>query len=641
LEGGRFEVKRVVGDTLEVSADVFKDGHDLLAAAVLFRAESEPEWQEVPMRRVSDVRFVGHFLVDSNERYFYTVAAWVDRYETFRRDLRKRLDARQDVAVELAEGEEHLRAAAAAADPSDRARLERALRRAARTPEQRTRAEILLADEVCALVSRWGERALLTRREPALPLWVDRTRARFASWYEFFPRSEGARAGRSGTFRDAEARLPYVRDLGFEVVYLPPIHPVGETARKGPNNTLDPGPDDPGSPWAIGSSAGGHTAVDPGLGTLADFDHFVAAADALGLEVALDFAVQCSPDHPWTREHPEWFFHRPDGSIKYAENPPKKYQDIYPLNFWGPHRAALWAELLGVLEFWIARGVRTFRVDNPHTKPLAMWEWLIRRVRAQHPEVVFLAEAFTAAWMMRGLARVGFSESYTYFTWKTSKHELTEYLQELTRGEMREYFRGNLWPNTPDILHAYLQRSRRPAFKIRAVLAATLSSLWGIYAGFELMENVPVREGSEEYLDSEKYQYRPRDFDQPDSLAPFIARLNTARRENRALQLYDNLTFVHADDPNVLAYVKATPDGSNVLLAVVNVDPIGTHASDLWIDPALLGVGADETYAVRDLLSDEVYTWRGGRNWVQLDPFMTPAHLLRVERGGAPGGHGR
>jgi starch synthase (maltosyl-transferring) len=559
------------------------------------------------------------------------VIAWLDRFASWRRDLRKRLEAGQDLATELIEGRAIVEAAATRAPERERTRLERALTRAAQAEEPGTQAAILLDDELAEQVARWQPRALRTEYAPALPLWVDRPRARFASWYEFFPRSEGAVGARSGTFREAEGRLPAIAAMGFDVVYLPPIHPIGRTARKGPNNTLTAGPDDPGSPWAIGNEHGGHTAIDPGLGTLEDFAHFVARAQQCGLEVALDFAIQCSPDHPWVREHPEWFFHRPDGTIKYAENPPKKYQDIYPLDFWGPHREALWNALLEVVQCWIARGIRTFRVDNPHTKPVAFWQWLLPRVHAQRPDVIFLAEAFTVPWMMRVLAKIGFQQSYTYFTWKNSKTELTEYFTELTTSEMREYYRGNLWPNTPDILHEFLQTGGRAAFKLRAVLAATLSPLWGIYSGYELCERVPVRPGSEEYLDSEKYQYRPRDWSAADSLAPYLTRLNGIRRAHRALQLYDNLHFAHADDPNLLVYVKATPDRSNVVIVAVNLDPHHAHASDVRFEPSTLGVRADEEYRVRDLLTGQVFHWRGGATWVSLDPAVEPAHVLVLE----------
>ena len=632
VDGGRYDVKRAVGDVVDVSATIFKDGHDVIAAAVLYRATSDREWTETAMLPTGHGhRWEGRFQVDSNERYLFTIETWVDRFATWRRDMRKRIDAAQDVAVDLLEGTQIAAQAAGRADPTDAARIEKLLARLERIDDVQTRARVLLNDDVAALVSRWQPRVLATRAEREYPVWVDRRRALFASWYEFFPRSEGALPGTSGTLRASEARLEAIAAMGFDVVYLPPIHPVGTTARKGPNNTLVPGAGDPGSPWAIGNETGGHTAIEPALGTLDDFDHFVTHARSLGLEIALDFALQCSPDHPWVREHPEWFVHRPDGSIRYAENPPKKYQDIYPLDFWGAHRDALWNEVVSVLQFWIGHGVKTFRVDNPHTKPIALWEYAIARIRADHPDVIFLAEAFTAAPMMRALAKIGFSQSYTYFTWKNSAHELTEYIDELLRSPMREYFRGNLWPNTPDILHAYLQHGGRPAFVIRAVLASTLSSLWGIYSGYELVENVPVRDGSEEYLDSEKYQYKPRDWSRADSLAPLITRLNRVRRENPALQQYHRLDFVAVDDPNVIAYVKSTEDRANAVLTVVAVDPHHPHASHLWIDPPLVGVREHEPFTVRDALTDETFAWKGGTNWVQLTPDR-PAHVFVIER---------
>jgi starch synthase (maltosyl-transferring) len=639
IDGGRHAVKRVVGDEIEVAATIFKDGHDVLAAAVLYRAASDAEWLEAAMEPVGDARWTARFQVQSNEQHWYTVAAWIDRFASWRRDMRKRIDANQDVATELVEGAAIVREAAARAPEHDQLLMERALARAEQADNQTTAADILLHADLAQLVARWQPRHLFSRYAPALPLGsTGRGRASRAGTSSSPARR--VRAGRAvAPYYAAEQRLPAIAAMGFDVVYLPPIHPIGRTARKGPNNSLSAGPDDRGSPWAIGSDAGGHTAIEPGLGTLEDFDRFVARAGQLGMEIAMDLAIQCSPDHPWVREHSEWFFHRPDGTIKYAENPPKKYQDIYPMNFWGPHREALWNELLRVVQFWIARGIRTFRVDNPHTKPVAFWAWLIARVHETRPDVIFLAEAFTVPWMMRELAKVGFSESYTYFTWKTTKGELTEYFTELTRSEMKEYYRGNLWPNTPDILHEFLQKGGRPAFRIRAALAATLSPLWGLYSGYELFENVPVREGSEEYLDSEKYQYKPRDWCTPDTLVPYITRLNLARRANRALQLYDNLYFAHADDPHVIVYVKATPDRSNVVVVAVNLDPFHAHASDVWLEPALLGVEHDEEYTVRDVLTDQVFHWRGGRTWVRLDPFAEPAHVLVVQKVPARPGH--
>jgi len=464
-----------------------------------------------------------------------------------------------------------------------------------------------------------------------LPVVVDPERARFAAWYEFFPRSGTAR-DRSATFKEAEAQLARAAAMGFDVVYLPPIHPIGRAHRKGRNNALVAAAGDPGSPWAIGSADGGYMAVHPDLGTLEDFDRFVEAARRLGLDVALDFAIQCSPDHPWVHEHPQWFFHRPDGTIKYAENPPKKYQDIYPLNFQGEEASALWEEMRRILEFWIGHGVTTFRVDNPHTKPVKFWEWLIRAVKDAHPEVVFLAEAFTRPKMMKVLAKAGFTQSYTYFTWRNTKQELIDYLTEITTPPVAEYFRGNLWPNTPDILHESLQRGGRPAFKIRLALAATMSSLYGIYSGYELCENVPREPGSEEYLNSEKYEYKARDWDAPGNLVDYVTRINRIRRENRALHAYTNLRFYNADDPNILFYGKTTPERDNLVFVAVNLDPFATHASPVDVPIAELGIGESQTYRVHELIGDRWYNWRGARNYVELHPNVEPAQVFVLHR---------
>ncbi len=471
-----------------------------------------------------------------------------------------------------------------------------------------------------------------TRHERDYAVIVDRERGRFAAWYEMFPRSQSAVAGRHGTFADAERSLVRVAELGFDTVYLPPIHPLGRTHRKGRDNSLTAGPEDPGSPWAIGNEDGGHTAVDPRLGTLADFERFVQSARALGIEVALDYALQCSPDHPWTREHPDWFFIRPDGTIRYAENPPKKYQDIYPLDFWCADREALWRACLDIGRFWIARGVRIFRVDNPHTKPLALWEWLIAEIKAERPDVIFLAEAFTRPKRMQALAKLGFTQSYTYFTWRNTAHELTEYLSELTGTELAEYFRGNLFTNTPDILHEYLQEGGRPAFRARLVLAATLSPLYGIYSGFELCENVPVRPGSEEYLHSEKFEIRVRDWQAPGNIDADVRAINRIRRENPALQQHTTLSFHTSENERILFYRRGLPDGTNDLLVAVNLDPHHAEESMVHVPLDALGIPASEAFVVHDLLTDERYTWRGERNYVRLDPAERVAHVLRVER---------
>ncbi|MGH7326496.1 MAG: alpha-amylase family glycosyl hydrolase, partial [Candidatus Rokuibacteriota bacterium] len=483
---------------------------------------------------------------------------------------------------------------------------------------------------LASLMDRYRDRRAATPAEREFEIVSDRERARFAAWYEFFPRSSAP--GRHGTFKDAEMQLERAAALGFDVVYLPPIHPIGRTHRKGRNNTLSAGPDDPGSPWAIGSGEGGHTAVHPELGTLEDFARFVERAHQLGLEVALDFAIQCSPDHPWVPEHPGWFFHHPDGSIKYAENPPKKYQDVYPLNFNGDDPRPLWEEMRRVVEFWITHGVTTFRVDNPHTKPAKFWEWLIREVQGRHPEAIFLSEAFTRPKMMKILAKAGFTQSYTYFTWRTEKQELIDYFTEITRPPVSDYFRGNLWPNTPDILHAILQRGGRAAFRLRLVLAATLSSLYGIYSGYELCENVPYAEGSEEYLNSEKYELKARDWDAPGNIVDLVVTLNRLRREHPALQFSTNLNFYPADDPHILFYGKATPDGRDVVLVAVNLDPFATHAATVEIPLEALGVGENQPYKLHERLRDTWLELRGRRLRISLDPRVEPAAIYSLHR---------
>lgn len=632
LDDGRFAVKRVVGDTLEVGADVFKDGHDRLAAQVRY-CGPDGVWRTAPLRYDYDAdRWLGHFPLDRVGDWRFTVEAWTDRFVTWRTELDKKFGAGQDVRSELLEGAALADLAAAAAPaPSKSAlkRLARELRDEARGPAERV--EIAMAAELRALMAAHLPAHDRTVYDRVLPVRVDRVRARFGSWYEFFPRSCGV-PGVHGTFADAERALPRIAAMGFDVIYLPPIHPIGVRNRKGRNNGLSAQPGDVGSPWAIGSEAGGHTAVAPELGTLADFDRFVRTARGLGLEIALDYALQCSPDHPWLKEHPEWFFIRPDGTIKYAENPPKKYQDIYPLNFWCEQREALWSACRDVVLFWVAHGVTIFRVDNPHTKALAFWEWLIAEVHRQHPEVLFLAEAFTRPKRMGWLAKAGFSQSYTYFTWRNTAAEVQAYFTELTQGPMREYFRGNFFINTPDILHEYLQRGGRPAFRIRLLLAATLAPTYGIYSGYELIECTPLRAGSEEYIDSEKYELKPRDFNAPDSLEPEISQLNHLRREHPALQRYDNLSFHPCDNPNILFYLKRSHGPTGDILAAVSCD--WAQPQEGWVEVPLdvLGIKTDEAYVVEDILTGARYEWRGSRNYVRLDPAGQPGHLFRVVR---------
>ncbi|MBI4677542.1 MAG: alpha-1,4-glucan--maltose-1-phosphate maltosyltransferase [Elusimicrobia bacterium] len=630
VDAGRYPAKRTAGRPCEVEATAFRDGHSVLRAVALSRAPGKTAWRETPMELVNPGLDLwrGAFPLDEPGRHLYAVEAWTDRYASWLADLKKRVEGGQpDVRSEALEGISILREALSRARGADKT-VEAAVRAldAARSP-----AEALAAASVGGApeVMRGLDSRTDAARTPKFEVVADRPLARFGAWYEFFPRSQTSDPRRSGTFRDAEARLPDIARMGFDVVYLPPIHPVGRTARKGRNNSLECGPDDPGSPWAIGNEHGGHTAVEPSLGALEDFDRFVSAARKLSLEVALDFAVQCSPDHPWVKEHPEWFLHRPDGTIKYAENPPKKYQDIYPLDFSTAAREGLWREMLQVMRFWIGHGVKIFRVDNPHTKPLAFWRWLITEVQSRDPEVVFLAEAFTRPPVMHALAKAGFTQSYTYFTWRNTKRELTEYLQELADGPGRDYFRPNFFANTPDILSPILQTGGPPAFRMRLILAATLSPSYGVYSGFELCENAALP-GREEYLDSEKYQIKPRDWDKPGNIKGLVAAVNRIRRENPALQELSNVRFLPADNENILFFSKSAPDRSNVLLVAVNLDPLRPQACTVTVPPDALGRPGWREFRVKDLLDGQVYRW-GERNYVRLDPAVRPAHILRVE----------
>jgi starch synthase (maltosyl-transferring) len=637
VDGGRYPIKRVVGDVLDVEADLLVDGHDLIAAVVRYRHEDavatdDPAagWAELPLAPLANDRWHAAVPLPALGRWSYTVEAWLDPWASFLWSFRRKLDAGQDVAVELLGAAALVHAAAARADAQDAAALDDVAADLGDVAvPAAARAAVAVDPTLAARLERYADRRFAARLERPLGVLVEPLRARFSSWYEFFPRSAGA-PGRHGTFADAERRLDYIADLGFDVVYLPPIHPIGRSHRKGPNNVLVARPEDVGSPWAIGASEGGHKSIHPQLGTLEDFRRFVARARALDLDVALDIALQASPDHPYVREHPEWFGRRADGTIQYAENPPKKYQDVYPFQFDCADWHALWEELRSIFLFWIDQGVRIFRVDNPHTKSLPFWEWCLAEVRARYPSTIFLAEAFTRPRLMQQLAKIGFSQSYTYFTWRTGKWELTEYLRELAASEMREYFRPNFWPNTPDILPEHLQWGGRPAFLQRLILAATLSSSWGIYGPpFELMEHV-ARAGAEEYVDNEKYQLRHWEVGRPDSLAPLIKRINRIRHDNRALHDNRTLRFHWTDNELVIAYSKRGDDGA--MLIVVNLDPMHTHSAWIDIDASALGVAADESFQVHDLLGEARYRWRGGRNFVQLNPHVMPAHLFRVRR---------
>ncbi|HEX8849519.1 MAG TPA: alpha-1,4-glucan--maltose-1-phosphate maltosyltransferase [Gemmatimonadaceae bacterium] len=671
VQGGRYPAKRIAGDLLEVGADIFKDGHDLLAARVRWESP-DGSTGSVAMRYDQDNdRWSASFPLDRLGRWSFIVDAWTDRFGTWRAGLEKKIAAAVDVSLELLEGAQLVEATARRArDAAERV----ALRAAALTlrDEKATATErqaVAVSDALLQSVqANYGPDDLTTFAYP-LEVVVDRPRAAFAAWYELFPRSQSPVPGKHGTFADTIAQLPRIAELGFDVVYLPPIHPVGRTARKGKNNTLTPTADDVGSPWAIGNENGGHDAIEPALGTIGDFDRLVAAANELGMEIALDYALQCSPDHPWVKEHPDWFHIRPDGSIQYAENPPKKYQDIYPLNFWCKDRENLWNACRDLLLYWLGHGVRTFRVDNPHTKPFSFWEWVIREVQAVDPNVVFLAEAFTRPKKLKGLAKLGFTQSYTYFTWKNTKPEIEQFMDELL--EAGEYLRGNLFANTPDILHEYLVHGGRNAFRVRLLLAATLQPLYGIYSGYELSENVPVKPGSEEYMNSEKYEIRQRNFAAPGNLDADLRLLNKVRREHLALQGTTNVTFHPTDNPNILFFRRAgatatsderlnaneqratelqratsdqrQPTGNrqpatgnqllpNDILVAVNLDPANPHHTTVEVPVAEMGIGVDESYVVEDLLTGARYTWRGARNYVRIDPAQQPGHLLRVLR---------
>jgi starch synthase (maltosyl-transferring) len=630
VDCGRFPVKRAVGESVEVEADVFADGHDMLACVVQFRREGATVWTEAPMEPLVDDAWRGEFPVSELGRYEYTLTGWIDKFGTWRRDLAKRVEAGQDVDVDIEVGALLVEAAARRARGQPGRDL-RAWAKRLREPDLDRAVEAAMAEGLRELMDAYPDRRTATTYRRNLTVTVDRERARFGAWYEMFPRSCSPEPGRHGTLADCIERLPYVAAMGFDVVYLPPIHPIGSSFRKGRNNSLEPELDDPGSPWAIGSEEGGHTAVHPDLGTPEDFDRLVEAAKALGMEIALDLAFQCSPDHPWVKEHPEWYRHRPDGTIQYAENPPKKYQDIYPADFETEAWPELWSELKGVVEFWIDRGVRTFRVDNPHTKPFAFWEWLIGELKAEHPDLIFLSEAFTKPKVMYRLAKLGFTQSYTYFTWRTSKWELTQYLTELTQTDVREYFRPNLWPNTPDILTEQLQTGGKPAFVTRFILAATLGASYGIYGpAFELMENRPLVEGREEYLDSEKYQLRAWDLSDPNSLSELIAKVNRIRRENPALQHDRTLRFHDIDNESLIAYSKRSPEGDSFILVVVNLDPHHTQSGWVGLPLEVLGIDPDRTYQVHDLITEARYAWHGPYNYVELNPAVLPAHVFRV-----------
>ncbi|HEY1162552.1 MAG TPA: alpha-1,4-glucan--maltose-1-phosphate maltosyltransferase [Candidatus Dormibacteraeota bacterium] len=625
VEGGRFPSNRSVGERVAFEADVFADSHDAIACLLRYRHQSESSWTEVPMAALGNDRWRAELTVSQLGRYLYTVQGWVDRFQTWRLQLAKRIAAGQDVALELKAGAQLVDAAAKRAQGADAAAL---------TKHAATLAsgDATIGKDLIDLMDRYTDKSEAVTYPRELEMLVDPQRARFSAWYELFPRSAGA-PGRHGTFRDVEKRLPYIAGMGFDVLYLPPIHPIGRTNRKGANNSIKASPDEPGSPWAIGSDEGGHKAIHPQLGTLDDFRHLVGAAKKTGLDLAMDIAFQCSPDHPYIREHPEWFRHRPDGSIQFAENPPKKYEDIVPFDFECEAWRELWGELLSIVTYWTDQGVRIFRIDNPHTKPFPFWEWLIGEVKRDHPEVIFMAEAFTRPKVMYRLAKAGFTQSYTYFAWRNTAWELTQYFTELTQTSVSDFFRPNLWPNTPDILTEYLQTGGRPAFAARLVLAATLGANYGIYGpAFELCESRAKEPGSEEYLDSEKYQLRSWNIDSPDSLREMITLVNEIRHENLALQSDRGLRFHTTENESLIAYTKSTTDLADVVLTVVNLDPHHTQAGMVTLPLKDLGLDTEKSYQAHELLSGARYMWNGPRNYVEINPHAAPAQIFRFRR---------
>lgn len=633
IDGGLYAAKAVAGDTVTVEADIYKDGHDVIKAQVLHRVLGSKAWKASSMMPTSNDRWQGSFVPKENARYEYTVTAWVDPIATWMRDTEKRALAGALANREVLEGLQILRRLEDHSKDRDRVKIavwakQLELSKGAgeevlgivRNPEFKSLSEQGLVQD------------LRVTLEPARKLIVDRAAARTGAWYELFVRSQGKVQGQSGTFKDATRRLPDIKRMGFDVIYLAPIHPIGRKNRKGPNNSLQAGPKDPGSPWAVGNSDGGHKAIHPELGTMADFERFVRVAKGYDIEIAMDFAIQCAPDHPYAKQHPEWFFRMPDGSIRYAENPPKKYEDIYPINFYGPHQAELILELKSIVDFWIFKGVKIFRVDNPHTKPFWFWRWMIDAVQAEHPEVIFLAEAFTRPKIMKLLAKAGFTQSYTYFTWRNAKWEIKEYLNELTKSDSKDYFRPNFFANTPDILPEVLQHGGRAAFKIRLTLAATLSPTYGIYSGYELCEGTPKVPGKEDYLDSEKYECKVWDWNRPGNIKDYVARLNRIRRTNPALSEFTNLEFYDSYNNGILAYGRATADLSNILIVVVNIDPFQVHEDMVRVPIWKFGIKDWETYRVKDLISGEKYLWKGEYNFVRLDPHKESAHILLLTK---------
>jgi len=628
IDGGKYSVKRIVGDVLKVDAEVFTTGEKAVCVDLLVKPPSSEVWLRIPMKQVCEDRYVGNYTLLELGSTLYTLEAWVDEYQTWSKGFERWLSSGEDISVDLEDGLNILRGYMRLADAEDSAIISNAIKKI-RDSSVDSIYKAVTAKDLLDATRRCSRKHGSVRFTPDLEVMVDRSKAGFSAWYEMFPRSQTRSPERSGTFKDVEARLEDIARMGFDVVYFPPIHPIGRTNRRGKNNSSNPSPTDPGSPWAIGSTEGGHKSIHPELGSLDDFKHLLEKAQSLGLEIALDLAFQCSPDHPYVRDHPEWFYHRSDGSIRYAENPPKRYYDVYPLNFDNPNWPELWEELKSIVEFWIEAGVRIFRVDNPHTKPFSFWKWLIQGIKKEHPDVIFLAEAFTKPNVMYHLAKIGFTQSYTYFTWKNYNWEIEQYFRELSSQPIAEFFRPNLFTNTPDILPFVLQYGGRPAFELRLILAATLSPVYGICSGYELCENKGVP-GKEEYADSEKYELKPRDWDAPGNIKPLITRINKIRRENPALQNFRNIRFCEVNNPNLVAYIRWSDDYSNVILVVVNVNPFEEHYAKVRTSLGEFGVNTSE-YFMEDLLTGVRYTWHSEENFVKLNPKTQCAHIFRVK----------
>jgi starch synthase (maltosyl-transferring) len=632
IDAGRYPTKRVVGQELKVSADIFKEGHDQMSAVLKWRKQGETDWHHTPMKLIENDRWeaICHFI--ENALHEYTVEAWEDGFRSWQVEYGKKYGAGSlDLRTELDEASILAEQAVSRATlKQDKERL-LTFSKQFKTADAHFGAQLAKNPELSGLMAAWPYLSLSTEHKPYLRAVVDRPQALFAAWYEFFPRSAEGKADSGSKFRDCLPRVDDAKAMGFDVIYFPPIHPIGFTARKGKNNSVTCEPGEPGVPYAIGSKFGGHKSVEPELGTLDDFDWLVGEIKARGMEVALDFAINSSPDHPYVKEHPEWFYHRPDGTIKYAENPPKKYQDVYPLNFHNPDWRNLWEEMKDIILFWVRHDVRIFRVDNPHTKPNAFWEWMISEIQKDYPDVIFLAEAFTRPKMMKSLAKMGYTQSYTYFTWRNTKWEITQYLTELTQTEMKYYFRANFFTNTPDILPTFLQTGGRPAFLIRAVLATTLTTVYGIYSGFELCENVPIP-GKEEYLNCEKYQFKERDWNAPGNIKDYITKLNKIRNQNRALREYENLRFHTVENEQIIFYSKATEGLDSIILVLVNLDPYNAQSGFAYVPLESFGINANDPFQVEDLLTGEKFVWNGRRNFVMLDPHSRPAHVFKVRR---------